>query len=137
MWFAKGEDFHMNIGTEILAARSGRVVLVNDGTADGNPNGTNLITILHDDETVAVYSHLTLNGVLVSVEDEVNQGDLIGLSRNTGNTGGVWHLHFSLHPCSGLPGLPNPESYPIRPVTFKNTEANPQGLGTGQCYTAD
>ena len=131
-----GYDFTMNIGTEILAARDGIVVHANDGTSDGNPNGTNLITIQHDDGTVALYSHLTLNGVLVNVGDSIKQGDLIGLSGNTGNTGGLPHLHFSLHPCSELPGLPNATNCPTLPVTFKNTEPNPNGLGTWQCYTA-
>ncbi len=131
-----GYDFTMNIGTEIFAARAGVVVHANDGTADGNPNGTNLITIQHSDGTVALYSHLTNNGVLVQVGDSIKQGSLIGLSGNTGNTGGLPHLHFSVHPCSGLPGLPNETNCPTSPVTFNNTEANPSGLGTWQCYTA-
>ena len=131
-----GYDFTMNIGTEILAARDGIVVHANDGTNDGNPNGTNLITIQHEDGTVALYSHLTRNGVLVNVGDTVEQGDLIGFSGNTGNTGGLPHLHFSVHPCSGLPGLPNATNCPTQPVTFRNTEPNPNGLGTWQCYTA-
>jgi len=132
-----GYDLKMDIGTEILAARGGIVIHANDGTIDGNPNGTNLITILHDDDTVALYSHLTLNGVLVNSGDLVNQGDLIGLSGNTGNTGGLPHLHFSVHPCSGLPGLPDETDCPTMPVTFRNTDANPMGLGTGLCYTAN
>ena len=126
----------MDIGTGIYAARDGIVVHANDGTNDGNPNGTNLITILHEDETVALYSHLTRNGVLVAVGDTIVQGDLIGRSGNTGNTGNIPHLHFSLHPCSDLPGLPNPGNCPSLPVTFKNTEPNPMGLGSGQCYEA-
>lgn len=131
-----GYDFTMNIGTEILAARSGEVIHANDGTNDGDTSGTNLITIEHDDGTVALYSHLTRNGVLVNVGDTVEQGELIGLSGNTGNTGGLAHLHFSVHPCSGLPGLPDPMNCPTQPVTFKNTEPNPHGLGTWQCYEA-
>lgn len=132
-----GYDFHMDIGTEILAARGGVVIHANDGTTDGDPNGTNLITIRHDDGTVALYSHFTLNGVLVEPGDNVNQGDLIGLSGNTGNTGGIPHLHFSVHPCSQLPGLSNQGNCPTQPITFKNTEPNPKGLGTGQCYKSD
>jgi len=132
-----GYDFTMFIGTEVLAARGGVVVHANDGAVDGDPNNTNLITIKHEDDTVALYSHFTQNGVLVNVGDIVRQGDLIGLSGNTGNTGGLPHLHFSVHPCSNLPGLSTVADCPSIPVNFKNTESNPRGLGTWQCYTAN
>jgi len=133
-----GYDFKMSIGSEIIASRGGVVVHANDGTSDGNPNGTNLITIEHEDGTVALYSHLTLNGVFVNVGDSVIQGELIGKSGNTGNTGGIPHLHFSLHHCSGLPGLSGfSEECSSFPFTVRNTEPNPNGLGTGECYAAE
>ncbi len=131
-----GYDFHMDIGTEIYAARAGSVVYTFEGANDGDPNSTNLITIKHSDGTVALYSHMTKNGSFVEIDEEVEKGQLIGLSGNTGNTGGVPHLHFSVHPCAGLPGLPNQTNCPSQPVTFSNTEANPNGLGTGECYSA-
>ena len=64
----------------------------------------NLITVIHEDATVAMYSHLTLAGVLVLSGDAVAQGDTIGLSGNTGYSTEP-RLHFSLHPCNELPGL--------------------------------
>lgn len=132
-----GYDFKMCIGTEILAARDGIVIHANDGAGDGDRINTNLITIQHHDGTVALYSHLTRNGVFVGSGDEVKQGDVIGLSGDTGNTGGVPHLHFSVHPCTNLPGLPGSGSDCTSiPVNFLNTEANPFGLGSGRCYTA-
>jgi hypothetical protein len=133
-----GYDFTMPIGTLVTAARTGRVLYSEGGAQDGDPTRTNLVTIGHDDGTVAVYSHLTHGGALVAVGESVEAGDPVGRSGNTGNTGGFPHLHFSLHPCAKLPGLPGGDdsSCPTIPVTFRNTEPNPQGLIAGRSYTA-
>ena len=131
-----GYDFVMDIGTVVTAARDGTVVHARDGATDGDRNNTNLVTIRHDDGTVALYSHLTLNGVLVTAGQFVNAGDTIGLSGDTGNTGGLPHLHFSLHPCSDLPGLPGAGSCPSIFVNFRNTSENDNGLVAGRSYVA-
>jgi murein DD-endopeptidase MepM/ murein hydrolase activator NlpD len=131
-----GYDIEMPIGTVISAARAGIVQHTQDGAVDGDRNQTNLITIEHDDGTVALYSHLTLNGVLVTIGRDIQQGDEIGLSGDTGNTGGLPHLHFSVHPCGALPGLPGTGSCPSEPANFRNTEANPTGLQARQSYEA-
>lgn len=131
-----GYDFDMPIGTVITAARDGEVVHAQDGARDGDRNRTNLITIRHDDGTVALYSHLTLNGVQVTIGQFVFAGEPIGLSGDTGNTGGLPHLHFSLHPCSALPGLPGAGSCPSIPVNFRNTDPNPDGLQGNVHYEA-
>lgn len=131
-----GYDFVMDIGTVITASRAGTVVHAQDGAADGDRNQTNLVTIEHEDGTVALYSHLTLNGVLVTEGQLVNAGDTIGLSGDTGNTGGLPHLHFSLHPCSDLPGLPGAGSCPSIFVNFRNTSENDNGLVAGRNYEA-
>ena len=135
-FWAFGYDFTMPIGTVVTAARDGVVLHAQDGTEDGDRNGTNLITVRHDDGTVAVYSHLTLNGVHVTVGQSVAAGDPIGLSGDTGNTGGLPHLHFSVHPCGALPGLPGTGDCPSEPVNFRNTVANPRGLYAGNSYEA-
>lgn len=131
-----GYDFKMPIGTPVTASRSGTVGWAKDGCTDGDRDCTNLITLLHDDGTVALYSHLTKGGVLVKPGDKVEAGDLIGKSGNTGNTGGLPHLHFSVHPCNELPGLPNAGECPSKPVNFRNTDPNPNGLQAHQSYTA-
>ncbi len=131
-----GYDFIMAIGTEVAAARSGIVGWANDGCNDGNSSCTNLITVIHDDGTVALYSHLTNGGVLVSSGDPVTAGQVIGRSGNTGNTGGLPHLHFSLHPCNELPGLPSAGDCPTLPLNFRNTDPNPHGLRHGVTYLA-
>ena len=131
-----GYDFVMDIGTVVTAARGGTVIHANDGAQDGDRSQTNLVTIEHDDGSVALYSHLTLNGVLVSAGQVVEAGDTIGLSGDTGNTGGLPHLHFSLHPCSDLPGLPGAGSCPSTFVNFRNTSENDNGLVAGRSYIA-
>jgi len=92
-------DFAMPIGTPILAARGGQVVMVNDGyTQQGlTPDflsKANAVYILHDDRTVATYAHLD-PGAGVREGMRVNTGDLIGWSGNTGFSTGP-HLHFSV-----------------------------------------
>jgi len=131
-----GYDFIMPIGTVVAAARAGTGLHAQDGARDGDRNRTNLITITHDDGTVALYSHLTLNGVHVTVGQTVQAGDPIGQSGDTGNTGGLPHLHFSLHPCGDLPGLPGAGSCASIPVNFRNTVANPNGLAARRFYEA-
>lgn len=131
-----GYDFIMPIGTLVTAAREGIVLHSQGGAADGDRQRTNLVTILHADGTVALYSHLTMGGNLVGVGDAVSRGQAVGRSGDTGNTGGLPHLHFSLHPCGDLPGLPAAGSCPSIPGVFRNTDANPQGLEARRAYEA-
>lgn len=131
-----GYDFTMPIGSLVSAARAGTVLHARDGAVDGDRAHTNLITIRHQDSTVALYSHLTLNGVQVMPGQVVGAGEVIGQSGDTGNTGGLPHLHFSLHPCGDLPGLPGAGSCVSIPVNFRNTDANPQGPVAGFTYEA-
>ena len=91
-------DFKMKKGTEILAVRDGIVLRMKE---DGNKGGWNrkylrdgnYIVIQHDDNSRSGYWHLKINGVLVNVSDTVKQGQVIGLSGNTGYTT-FPHLHF-------------------------------------------
>lgn len=131
-----GYDFTMDIGTIVTAARGGRVGWAIDGCPDGNRTCTNLVTIIHDDGTVALYSHLTINNLRVKTGDMVKAGDTIGKSGDTGNTGGLPHLHFSVHPCNEFPGLNvNPGCGTI-PANFSNTDPNDTGLSSGRFYKA-
>jgi murein DD-endopeptidase MepM/ murein hydrolase activator NlpD len=132
-----GYDFVMDIGTPVLAAREGIVGWAKDSCVDGNGDCTNLITILHDDGTVALYSHLTKGSIKVRHGEQVRAGLFIGNSGNTGNTGGLPHLHFSVHPCNELPGFPKAGICPSLPVNFRNTSANPHGLSAGNTYVAN
>ncbi|MGB9107154.1 MAG: M23 family metallopeptidase [Telluria sp.] len=131
-----GYDFKMAIGTPVLAARDGTVMTANDGCKDGDRACTNLITVRHADGTVALYSHLTKGGVQVVQGQAVVAGQLIGHSGDTGNTGDLPHLHFSVHPCGALPGLGREGTCPSQPVNFRNTEPNPHGLTAAHVYRA-
>ncbi len=120
-------DFLMPIGSLVTAARSGVVVAIEEGFADGGLV-ENWVAIQHVDGTVAAYSHL--HSLLVHTGDRVQAGDPVGLSGNTGQTGGVPHLHFQLAACI------QPKDCGTLPVTFRNTDPNPNGLVEGQVYEA-
>jgi murein DD-endopeptidase MepM/ murein hydrolase activator NlpD len=122
-------DFDFSIGTQIVAARAGTVYKVVESKSDGNGciSGDNHIFITHADGTTAQYDHLTLDGALVNEGDTVTQGQVIGLSGNTGCSGGP-HLHFQVNS--------KPEDGTSIPVTFSNVGKNPRGLQTDKEYTA-
>ena len=61
----------------------------------------NFVRILHDDGTMALYAHLKTDGVLVRVGQQVQAGQQIGLSGNTGFTTGP-HLHFAVQVNRGM-----------------------------------
>jgi murein DD-endopeptidase MepM/ murein hydrolase activator NlpD len=125
-------DFVMPIGAQVTAARAGRVEAIRMRFKNGQPGEgeSNWVKIRHADGTLAAYSHLTENGALVKVGDWVVQGQPIGLSGNTGNTGGLPHLHFHVCTCS------EPIDCGTLPVTFSNTDPNPKGLDAKRSYTA-
>jgi len=129
-------DFNMPIGTEVLAARAGRVKGVRDSSPDnGVGDGDhNYVFIQHDDGTVAFYAHLMQDGVVVEPGDEVNQGDLIAYSGNSGQTGGNPHLHFGVY----LDWLP--QEGRDTPVNFSNAAGELDargGLAVGVRYEAE
>jgi len=122
-------DFSMDIGTEITASRAGEVIYIEDSGRDGGfPN--NKVVIQHSDSTYAQYMHLTHKGALVGKGQNVEQGELIGLSGNTG-LAGYPHLHFV---------ATNSDSwqYPYTsfPTTFSNTSKNEKSLQSGMIYEA-
>ena len=91
-------DFDMPEGTEIHAARGGRVIAVvqhfyESCLLEECKKKANYVLISHADGTIADYSHIQYNGAKVAVGDSVNKGQLIAISGNTGYTRGP-HLHF-------------------------------------------
>ena len=91
-------DFYMPVGTPVVAARAGVVVDVvlqheNGGRDVAFMEQANMITIVHDDGTIAEYAHLSPGEALVSRGERVAAGRLLGYSGNTGYSTGP-HLHF-------------------------------------------
>ena len=125
-------DFVMPIGTTVTAARAGVVAEIRAKFRDGQhgERESNWVKIRHADGTIAAYSHLTEHGALVNIGDRIVAGQPIGLSGNTGNTGGLPHLHFHLGPCS------EPVDCGTLPVTFRNADPNPDGLDAKRHYLA-
>ena len=96
----------MPIGTPVYAARSGIVLEAEDDFYNGGSNKAytseaNNIRILHDDGSMAVYAHLELEKAQVHPGMEVEAGQLIGYSGNTGFSTGP-HLHFAVQINKGM-----------------------------------
>lgn len=93
-------DFAMSVGDTVYAARNGIVGYLYEGSSYGGNSEvymsySNSIMILHEDGTVAQYSHLKKDGVLVEIGDQISVGQPIALSGNTGYVSGD-HLHFNV-----------------------------------------
>lgn len=100
-------DLAVDEGTPVLAARAGVVMqaerdFYGAGT-DREKFGSraNVVRILHDDGTMAIYAHLALEGITVTPGQHVAAGQEIAYSGNTGFSTGP-HLHFSVQVNSGM-----------------------------------
>ena len=111
-------DFAMPFGSEIAAARAGTVTESRDHYRDdeavgGHENG---VFVVHDDGTMAVYLHMSEEGVFVDVGDEVKAGDVIGLVGTSGTSPNNPHLHFEVFEGQGE----RSQWYKTLPVNFRN-----------------
>jgi murein DD-endopeptidase MepM/ murein hydrolase activator NlpD len=87
----RGIDIANNVGTPILAARSGQVL-----SAGWNEGGYGyMVELQHDDGSLSRYAHNTQ--ILVRPGDNVSQGAVISLMGSTGRSTGP-HLHFEILP---------------------------------------
>jgi murein DD-endopeptidase MepM/ murein hydrolase activator NlpD len=127
-------DFAMPVGTNVVAARDGIVFDVASTNFRGGPDAdryadlANLVRVLHDDGTFAVYAHLNWNTIRVRPGDRVSAGQYIADSGNTGFSTGP-HLHFAVQRNLGM----RVESIP---VTFRGSNAAPVTPTTGAELTA-
>jgi murein DD-endopeptidase MepM/ murein hydrolase activator NlpD len=114
-------------GTAIHAARSGIVVEIKENSNVGGNDrkylsDANYISIYHSDGTFGNYVHIKYNGVLVKLGQIIKEGQIIGLSGNTGFTSGP-HLHFSVD----VPKTNgNRISIPIQFLSYNNKGIIPQ-----------
>ena len=93
-------DISMPDGTAVCAAREGTVINVRHdsfrgGAAAAMADQANLIEILHDNGTIAVYGHLHWDSIRVRIGRHVALGEYIADSGNTGFSSGP-HLHFAV-----------------------------------------
>ena len=84
-----GLDFGVPTGTEIVATHSGKVI-----EATNDPSGYGLYVKIENDLEGSLYAHL--KEFKVKVGDQVSEGQILGLSDNTGNSTGP-HLHFGYY----------------------------------------
>ncbi|WP_146910480.1 M23 family metallopeptidase [Arenimonas daejeonensis] len=87
-------------GTAVLAARSGVVMQATSGFREGGTDRSlagraNLVRVLHDDGSMALYAHMREGGVTVRAGDTVTLGQVLGYAGSTGFSSGP-HLHFAL-----------------------------------------
>lgn len=87
--FHTGVDFAAPQGTPIYAIASGSVTSAYYNTANGY-----MVTIAHGNGYGSLYAHMT--HYIVSVGDQVSQGQVIGYVGSTGWSTGP-HLHFEVH----------------------------------------
>jgi murein DD-endopeptidase MepM/ murein hydrolase activator NlpD len=87
--FHDGLDIACPVGTDIYATFYGTVAATGNSKSLGN-----YIRLAYSNGYSALYAHLSK--VYVETGDEVNQGDIIALSGNTGQSTGP-HLHYSIH----------------------------------------
>ena len=89
--FHNGIDFGAPIGTPILAAENGIVLMAAN---NGKVQYGRYVVIKHDNSLTTLYAHMSRQAVKTG--DEVKRGDVIGYVGNTGYAFGP-HLHFGVY----------------------------------------
>lgn len=94
-------DFNLPLSTGVHAIREGIVVKIEEKNTKSCKKPScvkygNFILIHHSDGTFASYVHLKKNGAIVNKGDQIEKGQLIGYSGNTGWSSGP-HLHLQVH----------------------------------------
>jgi murein DD-endopeptidase MepM/ murein hydrolase activator NlpD len=126
-------DFAMPIGTDVFAAREGVIIEVAsdffEAGTDYETDGprANIVRVLHDDGTMALYVHLNWNSIRVVPGQRVRRGEYLADSGNTGFSTGP-HLHFVVQRNEG-------GALVAVPLEFGGA-SGPITLVTGETYTA-
>jgi hypothetical protein len=143
-------------GIQVLAPIDGEITAVHDGEPDEVPgaasNNTiqprgNYVVIKMETDTYLVLAHMQPDSIVVSVGDRVEEGQVLGLCGNSGNTSEP-HIHIhhqridpELWPNGFGEGLPlyfrNHDGAAMPEGGFKVVEGTPVPLGPTLQHTAE
>lgn len=109
-----GNENYYAFNKEVVAPANGQVVKVVDGIEDNTPDDMNesqpagnYIVIKHSADEYSLVAHFKKNSMLVKEGETVQQGQIIGLCGNSGNSSEP-HIHFQvmdspdLHNCKSI-----------------------------------
>jgi len=131
-------DFCVPKGTNVLAAKAGTVIWTVDEHGDGGPDSkfygkANLVEVVHEDGSKALYTHLQKDSIKVKAGDVVFAGDIIGKVGLSGQTSGP-HLHFHVVKLNqSMQDIfidPNFTTSEGKPLVFKQSYTVSQNLST-------
>jgi len=104
-FYYPGIDYAIPVGTAIFASAAGKVTAATTDTSASGGYGK-YVKIDHGDGFLTLYGHLSNIIIALAVGSVIEQGKVIGLSGNTGNSTGP-HLHWELR-INGIPTDPTP-----------------------------
>jgi murein DD-endopeptidase MepM/ murein hydrolase activator NlpD len=112
-WYAV--DIALPDGTPVYSAREGLVINVQrdffrSAAAAVMLDQANVVEILHDDGTIALYAHLHWDSIRVRIGEHVVRGQYIADSGKTGFASGP-HLHFAVIRNSGMENVSVPVQF--------------------------
>ncbi|RJS59266.1 hypothetical protein CJ483_03615 [Bacillus sp. PK3_68] len=98
----KENESYYAFNKEIIAPAEGKIVKIVDGIKDNvpgefnpEPPEGNCVIIEHKNNEYSMLAHLKQSSILVSEGDFVQQGEVIGVCGNSGNSSEP-HLHFQV-----------------------------------------
>jgi hypothetical protein len=119
-------------GDTLFAPGNGQVVEMENSVDDNVPGETNTdqlfgnyVIVDHGNEEFSVLAHLMKNSIVVNLGDLVTQGQVIGLTGNSGNSTEP-HLHYHIQ---NKPSIGQGEGLPAQ---FRNYYANDVFVSVGE-----